>query len=316
MPKTYVYMLTSTFLFSTVFIFSQQIIPPLSTYSYLFLRSLLGAIFLIIYIFIAKLYSSLKQALKDHWKDLLVISILFHMVPLLIVFFATGFTSAANQIIINNMNLSFVVLINLFVYKKKPTSMLIVAVILNFVGVLLVLFPLDFKENSTLLGDIIMIIGVFVGAFFPAWNKRVANKTDPIVLGFFLNFFPAIFLLPFMFFVGQAESIFQLDMIGWFYILWIGIGISAIGYCVGNAAYKDKALTPEIYATVTTLMPVIGLILSLVVFGEQITWINFIGAIIVISSIYIATRVRGIQKKENERENIDKVRNKVGEPVI
>ncbi len=215
-------------------------------------------------------------------------SITFHLVPLIFVFIATPLTNPTNQIIINNMNLAFVVLINLFLFKVKPSRNMVLAVVLNFAGALLVLWPLDFTQNPNLAGDITMIVAVVIGAFFPIYNKKLAGTVHPLVLGFSVNAFPALAMMPVLFIPAQLQAIASLDAIGWVYICFIGVGISGIAYVLGNMAYKDPACTPEVYSTWCTLIPVFGMVISLFLYGYTIGVVNLIGAAIVIASIYLA----------------------------
>ncbi|MHA1792566.1 MAG: DMT family transporter [Promethearchaeota archaeon] len=303
--QTYLLIFLSIIIFGTVFPFSKQLIPPLNSFTYLFLRNLFGTVFLLLVITLNKNLKKSFLEIKSELKDLLIISAAFHLVPLIFIFIATPLTSSTNQVIINNLNLTFVVAINLFFFKIKPTKKLLAAVGLNFVGLLLVIWPLDFSKNGTLAGDLITILAVFIGAFFPAWNKKLANKVSPISVSLILNLFSTVTLLPLMGLFGLGEAIEMMFPIHWFYIIWVGIGISGIGYWAVAAAYtSDERLTPEIYSTFSTLIPVVGMLLSLMVFGERVSLLNFIGDLIVIVSIYIASRSER-NKKDGFKSNLN-----------
>ncbi|MHA1371154.1 MAG: DMT family transporter [Promethearchaeota archaeon] len=293
--KTYFFIFTAVILFGTLFIFSKQVITPfgpLNSFSYLFMRSSFGSIFMFSLLLCKRLLGELVDNFKQYFKDILIMTSCFHLLPLIIVFLATPHTSASNQVIINNLNLACVVIINFLLFGKVPTRNLIISVILNFFGILLVLMPLNLQTNQTLIGDLLMIVAVVIGAFFPIWNKRLAKVTNPLILGFYLNTIPAIILFPFVFILNLAPSYTQLNLTQWFYMIWIGVGVSGIAYTLGNAAYKDKDLTPELYSTFTTLIPVIGLGLSLLIFKEHLEWYNLVGSAIVILSIYLAQRTK------------------------
>jgi drug/metabolite transporter (DMT)-like permease len=283
-------------LFSPVFLFSKFVIPPLNAFSYMFVRSAFGTAFLSVVLFSRKLFGSFLSLLKQCWKDVLIFSLVFHLLPLILVFVSTPITSPTDQVIINNMNLAFVVIINRFFFRVKAPRYMALAVAINFAGALLVLWPLDFSQNPNLIGDIIMIAAVFVGSFFPIWNTKLATKADPAVLNFTINFFPALVLLPIVFLGGNAKSILDLSSLGWFYIAFIGIGISGIAYFCLNQGYLDPAMTPEHMSLFTTLIPVFGLALSIMA-GFGTGWLNYVGAGLVIFSIVFSNVMKPRDKE-------------------
>lgn len=298
--RTYAYMLSAFFLFSTVFVFSSQVLPPLSSFTYLLLRSTFGAVVLLVVVVARGLHKTLVPLFTRAWRDVVLFTIAFHALPLIVVFIATPLTNPTNQVIINNMNLTFVVGINAALFREKPARVMILAVLVNFTGALLVLFPLDFSGNPNLLGDLIMIGGVFIGAFFPIWNDKLVKRGDPLVLAFMLNALPALVLVPVLLVPGQPATIAALDLAGWGYIAWIGAGISGFAYLCGNLAYKDPAITPELYSTYGTLIPVLGMLVSIFLFGYVIGPVNLLGAVLVIASILLAQR-KGARRVEEER---------------
>jgi drug/metabolite transporter (DMT)-like permease len=115
-------------------------------------------------------------------------------------------------------------------------------------------------------------------------------EQDPVVLNLTINLFPAIVALPIMFLVGDATTILLLDGLGWFFIMFIGIGISGIAYYCLNKGYQDPAMTPEHMSMFTTLVPVFGLVISILA-GFAMGWVNLIGAALVIISIVFSNKV-------------------------
>ncbi len=282
--RTYLFVFLAVALFSPVFLISKFLIPPLNAFTYMFLRSAFGSAFICVVLLSRKLFGSFFTLLKQSWKDVLIFSIICHLIPLILVFVSTPITTPTDQVIINNMNLTFVVIINRFLFRVKTSRYLAIAVAINFAGALLVLWPLDFSQNPNLFGNIIMIAGVFVGSFFPIWNKKLATRADPAVVNFTITFIPTLVLLPVVFFGDNAKTINDLSNLGWLYIAFIGIGISGIAYFCLNQGYLDPAMTPEHMSMFQTLIPVFGIALS-VIAGFGTGWVNYVGAGLVIFSI-------------------------------
>jgi drug/metabolite transporter (DMT)-like permease len=289
--KTLAFVSVPVLLFSTIFIFSKLIIPPLSPFTYMLLRSGFGTLALLCILGATKSFHVLKTW-KSNWRDVFLFSIAFHLLPLIIVFVSTSMTSAMNQVIINNMSLAFVVCLNLLIFKIKPKKLLVIAVTINFFGAFLVIWPPDISQNPSLIGDVIMVVAVLIGSLFPIFNKRLTGKVHPLALSFAINLFPFLAMLPALIVPGQIDTIVQLGTVdfGWLSIMFIGIGVSGVAYLAGNKAYEDKAMTAELYNTFITLTPVLGILWSLL-FGETIDPINYIGAALVIVSVFIANRM-------------------------
>ncbi len=286
--RTYLFVFTAVAFLSTVFLVSKFLIPPLNAFSYLFLRSAFGTAFLSVLLISRKLFGSFLSLLKQCWKDVLIFCLAFHLVPLILVFVSTPITTPTDQVIINNMNLAFVVIINRLLFRVKASRYMAIAVAINFAGALLVLWPLDFSRNPNLLGDIIMIAGVLVGSFFPIWNKKLATRADPAVLNYTITFFPMLVLLPIVFLGGSAQTILDLPGLGWLSIAFIGVGVSGIAYSCLNLGYQDPAMTSEHMSMLLTLIPVFGLALSIMA-GFGTGWVNYVGAGLVIFSIVFSS---------------------------
>ncbi|MHA1681601.1 MAG: DMT family transporter [Promethearchaeota archaeon] len=304
-PITYIYLLTTVFLFGTLFVFSRKIIEPvgpLNSLNYLFMRFLLASIFMFVYVLARGKGKEITSNFKKNPRKIFLFTAGMHMPPLILVFIATPLTSADNQTIINNMNLSFVVMVNFLFFRNKPGRNLILAVLVNFLGGLLVMSPLSLNKNEKLAGDIIMLFAVFLSGFYPYFNKIMAHENDPMVLSFFMNFIPMLVLLPFMFIFNLWPAYEELDSLGWFFMLWIGIGVSGLAYGFGNAAYtSDKRLTPETYSIFSTLISIIGLITNFLVFHKIMGPLNLIGAGLVIFSILISA----ITGKNNKKQPVE-----------
>lgn len=301
--KTYAFVSIPILLFSTIFIFSKLIIPPLSPFTYMWLRSGFGTLSVLCILAATRSFHVLKSW-KTCWRDVLLFSLAFHLFPLIIVFLSTPLTSATNQVIINNTSLAFVMILNLVIFRVMPSRMLVIAVAINFCGILLVMWPLDFSQNPSLIGDIIMAAGVMAGAFFPIFNKRLTGKVHPIALAFSINLFPFLALLPVLLVPGQFDTIITLGTVdfGWFSIAFIGIGVSGVAYLSGNKAYQDKAMTAELYNAFITFVPVLGVLWGYLL-GEVIDPVNYAGAALVIVSIIIANKApasRNITRRDGD----------------
>jgi len=298
--RTYFLIAIQCALFGTVFVFSKQVIPPLNTVTYFFLRSVIGTIFLSTVLFGLKSFGAFISTFKQNWKYLLFNSLVLYTGSILLVFAGTPYTTASHQVIINNFYIVIVILISTGIYHQKPSKYMTLGSVINFIGIMLLILPLDLATNPTLMGDLITIGGVILAAVFNFSFKKMSQKMHPLHVSLILCLFPGIFLLALMLVLGPFTYgllSFQLSPLQWFYICWLGIGLTGLGNTVMSIVYKDKAMTPERMGFISTLYPIIGVAISVAFFGESLTVFAIIGMILVLSSLFIAN----ITKKEEEK---------------
>jgi drug/metabolite transporter (DMT)-like permease len=286
------YIILMTLIFSTVFILSQFIIPPLNTFTYYFIRTGIGAIFLLIVLKFKGLLSQCLLFFKENIRKILFFTLVTNMGAILLIFAGTPYTSASNQTVVQNFSLVTVVFLNFILYRKIPHKNIAIAVVLNVIGMFLVLSPIDISSNPMLIGDLLTIAGVAVGAYSSIYQKKnLIDKTNPLILTFAMCIFPASFLFILLsIFSGplQFSSILLLDGTQWLIMVWFGIMIAALGYSIVNAIYSFKGVTPEIMGIFSSLNPIAGVILSVIVFQEDVMIWNLIGMILVLTSTFIA----------------------------
>ena len=288
---TIVYLTLMIALFGTIFIFTKLLMPPLTVFTYFFIRSGIGTLVLVLILAVKKQWAEFFTFFKHNYKDLLLLALIYYELSLLFSFAGTPYTTPTNQTIINNFNLVLVVLLVWGTSKKRPHSILILAVCLNFLGVLLMIYPFSFSSNATLRGDILMIIGILVGCPMPILNKRLAKDTSPVFIAFNLNALSFIALLPFIFiFDTPIQQATLLTPLQWFAMLWIGIGIAGFAYILNSAAYSDPGMTPEIMGVVLTCTSIIGIIVGVVFFKDTLNPINWIGAVLILVTLYLAQK--------------------------
>ena len=155
--------------------------------------------------------------------------------------FANKLTTAAAAILLQFSAPTFIILIQLVFYKKKPTLSAIIAVSLTVLGMLL--FFAGNLDSGSLLGNALAIVSglTFAGVFVS--NKR--PDTDPnqaMLLGFFIN---TIIGTPFIFF--EATS----DPLAWGAAIFLGVIQVGLAYVFFSIGIKR---TPALLACLITAM--------------------------------------------------------------
>jgi drug/metabolite transporter (DMT)-like permease len=298
--SSYFFLFLMILIFSPIFIFSKQIIPPLNSVTYLFWRYFIATLFYLVLLSITHTFQRVWALFRQYPKDIFVLGIVLQTIPLLLIFAATPFTTASNQIIINNFTLAAVIIFNRLIRKKSPGKLLITAALLNFAGILLIMWPLNFAQNPTLVGDLLMLLGVILGSLFVIKMKYVAEKIPSLDISFFLSILTSssLFLVMIIFFPASLNPLaLNLSPIQWFYLLFLGIIVSGFGYWIVAQIYSDPNLSPSTISLFSSLIPIGGFILSITIFGESLYFINAVGAILVLLSVFLGSRDRSQTNK-------------------
>jgi drug/metabolite transporter (DMT)-like permease len=283
------------FLFGTIFVISRLIIPPLNAISYIFIRSVIGGITVFAVVLGTKKVKEFWIFLKENRKILMELGMFYYPVSLVILFFSIPYTTATNQALLNNFSVVSIVFLNYFIFKKDVPKKIRIATTVTTLGAFLIMWPFSLSENPTLIGDIMVIISMVLSGLYGIKIKPIADHSNPFFLTLALCILSAIVLFPFIFFFGQISAIQTLEINQWLVLLWLGVGIAGFGYVINSYIYHDKEVTPEIAGLFSTLIPIIGMIIGIAFYHDELSIINYIGAILIIFSLYIAQ----LKKKDN-----------------
>ncbi|MFX0103092.1 MAG: DMT family transporter [Candidatus Hodarchaeota archaeon] len=282
------------FIFSTVYVLTKLVIPPLNGFSYVFLRSSFGALFLLSIIAIKGKIRDFGQLIKNHKRELALTG-LYLTLSLVLAFGATPHTTPSNQSLILNLTSVFIILLNYILYKIVPKKIVIVAIALATLGIVLLLSPFEISQNPTFLGDLLMAISTIFGALYTIQMGFLAKKHASYLLSLSLAIFVMIYTLPFFLILEGPVSLIKFHPLQWIILALLGIGITGLLYTFSAVILNDPDVTTNIMAIILTLVPVFGTFLGILLYDEQMTFLNILGAIIVVTGVFM---VNLLKKKE------------------
>lgn len=257
-------------------------IPPLS---FAFIRFLIAG--LIILPFILK-----KETIKS-MRDLLPLSLLG---TLNIIFFVLGLkntTATIAQLLYAAVPL-LSGLILYFLYKDQLSPRKILGISLGFLGVLLViLLPLiekGTKFSGDLGGNLLVVCAVISWSFYIVLSKKKLKSFSPFTITSTFIWATCLALLP----LSVLESIASpnwwnhLTVSSVFSLFYVGIVSTVISYLLNQYAIKHGG---TIFASMQFyLIPIFAFISAFFLLGELLTVGLAIGAILVLSGIYLVTK--------------------------
>ncbi|ACA40295.1 DMT family transporter [Lysinibacillus sp. fkY74-1] len=205
-------------------------------------------------------------------------------------FLALERTTSTNAGLISTMNTISIALFSFVLLKEKITKWQLSAMILSLFGVVLVLSKgdwqllLDFQFNT---GDLWMLAAVCVWGLYSVCSKWAMQTTSPLMATFYAGIFGVLMLLPFTstdFTFTNVNTSFILSM------LYTGIISTVVCMVFWNiGVQKLGATTSGIFLNFN---PIFTALLAYLFIGENMSWLQGIGGLIVIVGCYLFTQFK------------------------
>lgn len=200
-------------------------------------------------------------------------------------FLALEKTSATNVGLISTLNAISIALFSVLFLKEKVNTLQMLSMILSFFGVMLVLL----KGNFALLfslhfnsGDLWMMAAVCIWGIYSVCSKWATKTVTPLMATLYSGIFGVILLLPFNignFTVSNINSSFITSL------LYTGLVSTVLCMVFWNiGVQKLGATTSGIFLNFN---PIFTAILAFIFLGEELTWIQISGTIIVVTGCYL-----------------------------
>ena len=226
---------------------------------------------------------------KEHFWKLVAIGIVGNLFYQMFFIIGVNYTYAANAAVMLGTIPIWVALLSQFFTDEKLTPLKAIGVLFAFAGVAFIIIggqgTLSF-ESETFLGNIITLIAAVCWATYTILSRKYLAIYSPIQYSAFMSVVGLIALLivglPFLVkldwsnisYIGYGGIFYSGALsVGLAYIIWNN-GVKKIG-AVRTAAYQN-------------LVPVLGLIFGLVLLGEELSVLQYIGAGLVITGIVLA----------------------------
>ncbi len=131
----------------------------------------------------------------------------------------------------------------------------------------------------------LLIITVVVWGIAPIVDKLAVQGTSPFLGNIFRSFTITVVMVIITMISGEAKTLFKMPFKNVIYYIVSGILAGGIGVV---AYYRMLQLAPTSKVVpLAASYPLVTAILSIVLLGEQVTPIRFIGTILIVSGIYL-----------------------------
>lgn len=234
---------------------------------------------------------------KDHFWKLVGIGLIGNLCYQLFFIIGINYTYAANAAVMLGTIPIWVALLSQFFTDEKLTLYKALGVLFAFIGVALIIIggeeTISF-ESETFLGNMITLTAALCWGIYTILSRKYLKIYSPLQYSAFMSLVGLMSLtlvgLPFLFKLDWGG----ISLIGFGGILYSGALSIGIAYIIWNNGVKRIGAVRT--AAYQNLVPVLGLIFGLVLLGEELTVLQYIGAGSVITGIVLARKKTRIEK--------------------
>lgn len=286
MRKGYLFVFMAASTWGTLGIFARYLDDfGLDAFTMVFYRVLFALIFLSVYLRLVGVGFSIAPsrlkfyALYGFFSIFLFYTLYFYTVTISSVSFAVLLLYTAPV---------YSILLGRLLFGERLTPEKIAALFMVLFGVLLVNGPNGgFSTRALVFG----LLTGFTYALYGVLAKFAVSKEEPEKALFYTLLFGLLFLTPFSRFsvpMGALPYLFALALLPTFF-----------GYILYNHALKEVEVSKA--SIVATVEPVVAIILAFILFGETLTWLQILGAVLIIGGSILVHLGGGKNEKEGSQ---------------
>lgn len=165
-------------------------------------------------------------------------------------------------------------------------------ILLGFIGIFLIIskgsFSISLFQFASTYGDLLVFASAIAWSLFTIGGKSFLSRFPPLAIVTSMMVVGCLFVLPLSLFKGEWNHLFDLSLLAWMGILFLGFFCSGLGYLFWYSALEKK--DSGVIGVYLYLEPFVTLIGSALFLNEKILWITMMGGGMTLAGVYLATR--------------------------
>jgi drug/metabolite transporter (DMT)-like permease len=210
--------------------------------------------------------------------------------------FGIQMTTASNATLIGSSEVILTILFAAVFLGEKLTRMKLLLAGISFSGVLLLMLKdAQGASHSSLVGDLLVLVGAIFAVFYVLFSKKQIESVDPLQLTSsqqLVGLIMTVFCFSVLSIINPNYEVNAAGISAQFWLLAVGSGIMQYGlaFLLYLIALQN---IPVSHATFyVALIPVFGVASAVVMIGEQPNLVQWIGGLLVIVSSYCANSLK------------------------
>lgn len=289
--KIHLLMVLTSIFWSGAFITGKIAVGEFPPFALTFFRFLFALPFIFVILYLREPGNFIPRGRQ--WLPLIVLGVIGTFGYHSLFFTSLKYTTAMNSSLIGALNPMVTALLAVLFFSERLTPTRVFGFFLSFSGVFIFIsngelqIVSQFRFNK---GDIIMMIAVCCFAVYSLLSRRYMKqyRLSPFMVTAYTFLICVVISVPFVLWEDPSTYLFSASAKGWLSILYMSVFASLVGYLIQMVAIQRiGAPRTNIYIN---LVPIFTIIQSVTILGESITLFKLIGAAIVITGVYLATR--------------------------
>ena len=282
----YLLILLAIIFWGTSFVATKTVLNEIKPVTIIILRLILASILLTIIALSTKRKFSIN--FKSHsWIFILALVAVFH---LWIQVTGLQYTTAANTGWIIGTAPVFMAILGFVFYKEKITLLQFLGILVAVAGLLLLIGKGDITnigliENQ---GDLLVLGSAFTWGVYSMVNKKISLSYSPLMTILYLFLMMAVIIIPFNLNTETINSVINLSLISWMWILFLGIFCSGVAYVIWAQALRDMESAKV--GAFLYFEPLVTVIAAWFFLREEITLLMIISGLLITAGVFIVNK--------------------------
>lgn len=197
-----------------------------------------------------------------------------------------SWTSASNAALIMSSYPAITMFMERIFYGIRVSGRKWVGIVLAMVGVAFISGSNAGAGDRELLGNLILSGTGVVWAFYNFTTRSVVNRYPAVTVSLYQTLTGAIAFIPIALLEGQTWEMPSTGSIA--IVLYLGTFCSVAAFMFFN--YGLRKLTAGAAVSLTNLVPVFGVLFSVIILGEKVGLLQLLGGAVVIFGVYLSVR--------------------------
>ncbi|WP_333887751.1 DMT family transporter [Clostridium sp.] len=282
------YLFLAASIWGSMYVLSKYILEFVSPITLLWIRYVIAFVVLFIILRVFQYKKGNKVVVKKgDWLLIAWIGFIGYFISIFMQFLGTQLSDAHTGALITASTPVFVVLFARFILREAFTAKKIISLVLATLGVIIVI-GLDRMFLKHLLGNIVLVGAAVTWALLSVYVKVASKRFDSLTITTYAMLFALIFTTPFMFLQHENISLILYNRQFLLGILYLGVISTAAAFFLWNKGIE--LMDAGIGSLFLFFQPVTGSILGWLCLGEQLNTSFFIGGILIIIGVFIASK--------------------------
>lgn len=184
-----------------------------------------------------------------------------------------------------SLSVVFTPILSFFILRQRAGKKLIFVILIAVVG--LYFLCGNGGSFSFGLGEIYALLSAFTGAGMLTYSSKHVSDVGPVALSTAQSAVTAIVSLIFALIFEDFHSLAHVSAEGWWSVLYLAVACTCIAYSLQNIALRRVSATFVSLAFCTE--PIFTVIASFFLLGERLSLIGFLGAVLIVVGIVLAS---------------------------